>query len=710
MSHLNFWGDYMRRKVPGQAKPGTYPAVKENHKPEEIPSAVADTPEPDTPPSPVQAKKSTPNRIHLSDAAAHLGQRMKPFIAPLTLLWLLVFCAGTGIAALLWLMMLPPPPNCKQIQSLGLDADRLYCVEQATRSGNVDTLVQGLDLVRNWSADHPLHTRASHLADEWSSAVLDNARMKAAATDLTAAVALAQKIPPGSSVYKEAQAAITSWRKDMNRGQTLADAVQAAIKERNWGAAIKRLRLLAQLDSSYWNPQIDRMRQQISAEQIAANQLARAQTLAKTAGGNMQTLGQAIALAEQINPDTYAYKQGKIESERWIGALFAVMAGQLPPKTSLEGATAALQQLPRGVPAPAAVDVLWLSRAQPLVNDPLPRGALYQQLWHLWLVLSQVRQIRSNSPLYAQARAVLPKLETQLQDVTQLNGASLFANLGQIPTFQLAIHVASGIAPNRPRRIYAQTLVTMWQKDIERVQDRPYLVQANQLAAAGSVPLLKQAIATANQISLRRALRTEAQTLIAHWTQQIQILEDLPFLQQAQTLAKQQRLNQAVQMAGRIRPGRALYKEAQAAIADWVYQIQIAVDGPLLDRANALADQGNLIAAINLASQIEPGRSLYGTAQKAIAQWTALQTRQNPPPSITNNPSTPPIPSADAPSHSPSPPLSPTPAPPPTPSPPPSPEGSPPPPAHEVPTLPGAAPEATPVPSETYVKPSGSER
>ncbi len=570
-------------------------------------------------------------RSTLTGVTSQVGKKVSIFAGPLAWLWLLAFCAGTGVAAVLWLTTLPPLPECKQPQSLSFDADKLFCVEQDARSGDVNSLIAGLDLVRDWSADHPLYTRAQNLMEKWSVSVLDLARMKVVEADLKGAIALAEKIPPSSPIYKDARAAITTWQKDINQGQAIIDSIQAAMKARNWALATQQIRALSQMGSDYWLQHIERLRQQISAEEIAADHLQKARLIVKQSPRDLQALGRAIALAEQINPDTYAYKAGKAEIERWMATLYGIVAGRLSTRTNLEGATAVVQKLPRGIPVPDVRDILWFSRAQSLTADPLPRGPLYQQLWQLWMTFSQLGQIQPTSPLYSQTKALLPKLQTQIQDVTQLNLASVFASLGQIPTFQLAIQVAQGITPERPRRIYAQTLISMWQKDIERVQDSPYLAQAQRYAVVGKPEALKQAIAYARQIAPGRPLHPQAQAAIAQWNRQIQLIEDEPILKQAQTLAKQQRRDEAIQVASRIRPGRALYHEAQTAISSWLYDIQIAEDQPLLDRAYTLAAAGKTAAAINLASQIRPGRALYGEAQGAIATWTAQQKRNQPP-------------------------------------------------------------------------------
>lgn len=585
--------------------------------------------------STVQPQKAVATSVSI---ASKVGRKFKPVAGPLAGLWLLAFCAGTGLAAFLWLTSLPPLPNCNRPQGLHLDAEKLFCAEQAARSGSKDSLLAGLDLVKDLPADHPLYSRAQELLDEWSGSVLELARVKAIELDLKGAIALGQKIPASSPVYKEAKAAIVTWQKDLTHGQAIVDSVQAAMKARNWGLAVQQLRRLAKLDSEYWMQYVDRLRQKVSAEQMAASQLQQARRLVQGSPKDVQVLGRAIALAEQINPDTYAYTQARADVDGWIQSLFTIVAGQLSPHTDLKGATAALRGLPRGIPAPDARDVLWFSRAQPLVTNEIMRGPLYEQLWHLWMVSSQIRQIKKSSPLYSQVKELLPKLDRQIQDVTQLQAASTVAGLWQIPTFQLAIHMAQGITPDRPRRVYAQTLVTMWKADILRVEDRPALTQAQQFAAQGTPETLRLAIAYAKQIAPGRPLRVEAQTAIAQWTQQIQLIEDGPILERAQTLAKQKRLAEAIKMAAKIRPGRMLYKEAQTALQDWTYQLQVAEDRPLLDQASALAEQGKLTSAINTASQIAPGRALYGEAQGAIANWTAQQNaRQNPAPLQPDN-------------------------------------------------------------------------
>lgn len=83
-------------------------------------------------------------------------------------------------------------------------------------------------------------------------------------------------------------------------------------------------------------------------------------------------------------------------------------------------------------------------------------------------------------------------------------------------------------------------------------------------------------------------------------------------------------LRSAIDQASQILYGTPRYEEAQDAIQTWRAQIEMIEDRPYLDRARALASQGDIAsieAAINEARQIGWGRSLYQEAYTAIEQW-----------------------------------------------------------------------------------------
>jgi hypothetical protein len=543
--------------------------------------------------------------------------------APLIWLCLLAFCGGTGVAAFLWLTTLPPVANCQKLLPSSADTDQLYCAEQTARSGKVEALLAGLSLVKHWSTDHPLHTRATRAVKDWSKALLSLARTKADQGDLAGAIALAKKIPANSPIHAEVQTALLEWQQGANQGQAIDTVMQMALKQQDWQTAAAKLQVLASVDDQYARQNLSRLRQQLETERTAHQQLQQARQVAATAPENVAVVGRAIALAEQVNARTYAHVEAQNDIQAWGQSLLNRLTEQLG-QSDLAGAIATAQVLPLSLPLPSVVrDLVWFSRAQPLAANRMLTNSPDEQFRLLWVALAQVRQISTDSPVYPQTKPLRSQLEQQSQDLLQIQMATSMGRLKQIPTLQAAIALMQAVTPDRPQRLYAQTLIAQWRKEIQQLEDRPRLVQARQLAAPGTLPKLKAAIAQAQQIAPGRALRLEAQSAIAKWTRQIQTIEDQPFLNQAQALAKEKKLKEAIQAATKVRSGRALYQVAQALINTWTAQIQLAEDQPILNEANALADQGRLTAAIDLAASISPARALYGEAQQAIARWSA---------------------------------------------------------------------------------------
>lgn len=110
---------------------------------------------------------------------------------------------------------------------------------------------------------------------------------------------------------------------------------------------------------------------------------------------------------------------------------------------------------------------------------------------------------------------------------------------------------------------------------------------------------------------------------MAQWEQE-QEQEDITRLQQARQRAQTGHLEDlriAVSDAQQVLYGTPRYEEAQQAIAQWRQQIEVMEDRPSLERAQQLANAGDLQAAINEANTIGWGRALYGDARDRIEVW-----------------------------------------------------------------------------------------
>ncbi|GAB4158224.1 MAG: hypothetical protein Fur0046_37900 [Cyanobacteria bacterium J069] len=493
--------------------------------------------------------------------------------------WLIVgltSCAalgGVAASALLWMLMLPPAPDCKLGSPLAPDMEQLFCAQQAARTGELTELLAGLELIETWTPEHPLYKEAQRSVEEWSKGLLVIARQKMDASDLQGAVEIAQRIPKSSSVRADAEAAIANWQGIWRQGEALVAAAQTAMKEQAWGNASEVIRDLSETSHPYWNTQRARaLSEQLLIERKARQQLAEAQKAAKS--GKLPDVSKAIAQAGRIDKGSYAWSDAQIHLNQWSDTLLS-SAFQLWQDQKFDQAIALTKQVEVNPGrADMAKDLIRLSEARKLaVSTWTNWAATPKHVMSLMEAVSAAKQIKPTSPYYAQAQSSLASWQIQLDGLRQLQLAQMTAGVGNAETLRLAIAQAGKINPGHPRRLQAQTMIAHWHREIERLEDRPMLVRARRLAAEGTVPSLQSAIAQAGQIAEGRALRGESQALIREWTRQIQVIEDQPYLNLSRTLARRGKLREAIAAASLVRPNRALYPQARAAIRDWQAEI-----------------------------------------------------------------------------------------------------------------------------------------
>ncbi|MEG3973890.1 hypothetical protein QT970_04605 [Microcoleus sp. herbarium8] len=550
------------------------------------------------------------------------------------LIWLslLVGFGVTGAAAFLWLLTMPPPPNCQQLSPLAADGERLYCAQQAAKSGKLEQLESAIALVQAWPKEHPLYSQGQHLIGEWSKAMLRFARAKIEQGDLKGALDIVAKIPKTSPSYPDVEEAVAAWEKNWQEGQKLYDTALTALKSEDLKKAWDYAQALFKLENIFWSQKrYNELIQQISLERNGWQRLQEARDLAQD--GTPQKFAEAIVLARKIDSQLFARAKAEKEIEGWSRTLLAMATKRLEAK-DLPGTIEAASVVPQNTPLFAeAQDLMQLGRAQAVtwnqsISTPLP-----QHIFSLLEGQGAASQIAPGRPLYKQAQVQIENLQVQFQDLVQLQMASTIAGLGQIGAFQVAIEQAQTIGPSQPRRIHAQTLVATWRREIQRIEDKSFVTLAKQLAELGTVDGLKGGMAQARLVALNRPRRIEAQTLLAQWTKRIEVIEDQPFLDESIALAKEGKLSAAIDKASEIKSGRTLYAKAQDNIYQWVSELQIARDRPILDRAAELASQGSLSAAIDMASQIGYGRALHSEAAGAIGRWSAeLRANTAPPP------------------------------------------------------------------------------
>jgi hypothetical protein len=538
----------------------------------------------------------------------------------------------TGAAAFLWLLTMPPPPNCQQLSPLAADGERLYCAQQAAKSGKLEQLEASIAMVQAWPKEHPLYSQGQQLVGDWSKAILGFAKAKIEMGDLKGALEIVAKIPKTSRSYPEVQEAVTAWEKNWLEGQKLYETAQAALKSDDLRKAWDYAQALFKLDNIFWSQKrYNELVQQIALERNGWQRLQEARNMAIE--GTPQKFAEAIVLARKIDSKLFARAKAEEEIAGWSKVLLALATKRLAAK-NLPGAIEAASVVPQDSPLFAeAQDLMQLGRAQAVTWNQSISTPLAQHIFNLLEGQGAASQIAPGRPLYQQAQTQIENLQVQFQDLVRLQVASSIASLGQYGAFQVAIEQAQRIGPSGPRRVHAQTLIASWRKEIQRIEDQAFLMLAKQLAEPGTVEGLKGGIAQALLIAQNRPRRIEAQTLLASWTKRIEVIQDQPFLDEALALAKQGKLSAAIEKASEIKSGRILYAKAQENVDQWVGELQVAQDRPILDRAAELASQGSLGAAIDVASQIGYGRALHSEAAGAIGRWSAeLRANSAPPP------------------------------------------------------------------------------
>ncbi|HEY9879728.1 MAG TPA: hypothetical protein V6D29_14815, partial [Leptolyngbyaceae cyanobacterium] len=489
--------------------------------------------------------------------------------------WLLVAfvssCAAGGIAvgAFLWLINLPPNVDCENTSTLSTDRAQLYCAQAAAETGELADIVASLELLGQWTPDHPLYGEVQPLVNQWSEAALAGAREKLEQSDLNGAIALVNHIPRSSPSYEQAQAELAEWRQEWQKGEAIYSKGQEALQKKDWVTASEQVLALSSLSNQYWGTQqVQALSRQIRQEKQAQRLLA--QAVATAEPGGIDRLSGALRAATQIERDTYTWKEAQPFMDNWSDQLLAVAtdkwyAAQLDEAISLSRRVALNPKREK-----VAQDLIWLSQARKLALKSVSDWRTSpEQLMGLYQAMLLANRVQPESPFHPQAQSSLNTWKVHLQDLSQIQIAQTVGRFQNREMLQVAIANASAVPTDHPRRQQAQTLVSHWRKQIERIEDNPYLTQARQLAQSGSIGGLQAAITTASQIQPGRVLRPDAQNWIYVWNYQVETLKDQPILNRARTLADEGNLEQAIAEARLIRPERPLFDSAQAAISSW---------------------------------------------------------------------------------------------------------------------------------------------
>jgi hypothetical protein len=527
----------------------------------------------------------------------------------------MVISGGIGFLATSILLKLPRADSCPKIfWPLASASVRLYCAQLATQEKTVSGWVEAIKMVDNLPSEHNLRTEIDHNIEEWVSAILNQGETLFQSGKIDEAISVAEEIPADIPNYNLVEKQIEHWQAVWGQAERTEKRVEQYISTRNWNKAFREAAQLTGVENQYWSTvKYEETLNLIQAAKEESGKLESAYALLET--GELDDLLKAIASAEKIESDSLGYQeaqeliesaknqilkliQAKIEARDWVGLETALNKISQDEKDLNENLNDWYQLANAGTSADQGT-VESINKAITLASS-----------------------IESRSPVYYEAQKLINRWEIEAEDVEILNEANQIAKGGTIEDLEKAIATVSAISSFHPRYEEAQNQINQWNRQIQIIEDRPYLEKAQRLAQGSTLNSWQEAINQARLITSNRPLYPEAQKIIQQSVYKIQVTEDRPVLDQAIRLASQEDWYGAIAKAKQITSGRALYGEAQQKINTW--QVQINAQQSLEEAYRLAADNtvSGLTRAIQLVSQIPSYTTTAKTVQPALNEWS----------------------------------------------------------------------------------------
>ncbi len=495
-----------------------------------------------------------------------------PFIRSWVFWAIITLGISGGLVYLALGLLLNPKavPNCPEMfVPMSSASLRVYCGQLAASKQTLRDLVTAIDLVKDIAPNDPTRAYVDSNVQRWSLAILRLAEVTYQDGNYDEAVRAAKKVPPNVPAYKIVAKRLSQWEETWTKAIELDRETRGLLNSSKWVNAYSVAVKLTHLNNRYWSTtKYQELADLVQIAKADSAKLDEAHQLVKST--EIKDLLKAVEMAKKIESKSFAHT----EAQTIVGT--------------------------------AAKKMLKLARAKFDRNDW--QGAL---------------EIANKTPEVAE-------IKSELQDLMSLSQSQSHAQKGTVPELETAISLIEGIKSDSSMYQKSQQLISNWQLEI---QDLAALQRARSVAATGSVTDLQAAITEAQQIPVSHPRGKEASQVVTEWRKQIETVQDTPYLNAAETLATNntiEGLQNAIAQMSQIKPGRALYAQAQQRIKQWTADIQTAEDGPILEQAESLAGGGNLMAAVSMAQRIGSGRSMSAQAQARIQDWQAqLQAAAN---------------------------------------------------------------------------------
>ncbi len=526
----------------------------------------------------------------------------------------LIMSVGMGFVAISSLLNLTSQSNCSKIFWPTASAnDRFFCAQEAASKRTADDLLRAIELVNALPPDHPLRPRINGQIDRWSQDILRLGNSSFQEGRLEEAIAIARKIPQNVPAYETVQKQIEKWQSIWSDAEKTYRTAEDYLRQEEWAQAFRQATLLLDSGNTFWeSAKYEQLTKVIEATKAEGNKLVKARNTASD--GSLDNLVTGIKLAQGIGQNSYLYQAANKMIAEFSKKIMAIAQKRLQAG-DWQQATAIVNQIPEAGNLKEQIqdfNLLASATAQGMTGsvDGLSKA------------IELAQKLNSGRPLYKQAQDLVGRWQQEMADVKVLDLASRLAAPGGVKDLRAAIAQLQTVPESNPRTAEVRSQISRLSRQIELLEDSPYLQRANDLANTGDPNSLEAAVAQASRIAQGRALYGEAQGKIQAWIERRQRLVDQPFLERAQQLAARGNLAEAIEMARRIRSGRVLYEEARSNIRNWESQFQ-GEQGLQSARQAARAGTADALqSAISLALQVPDSSSLSSQATEAIDEWS----------------------------------------------------------------------------------------
>ncbi|WP_190802089.1 chromosome segregation ATPase [Leptolyngbya sp. FACHB-261] len=527
----------------------------------------------------------------------------------------LLVTSTMGVASVILLLQMPALPDCLTARwPLASGGQKLYCAGALARQDTLDALKQAIALADSLPKDHPLRNEAERSINNWSRQVLKLADDLYQSGELDQAIEATTMIPRSSQAYGQVGVAVARWQSEWRRAEGIYQEAQSSLRQQQWREAALSANRLLGVDNEYWRvTRFDALRAEIDLERQASVALDAAE--AKASSGRLDDLLAAIELARKVPMERYARSRAQSQISLWTRAILDIAQARLD-KRDLDGALAAASKVPADSSLrEEAADFMVLARAYEPTWSDTAEG--------LREAIAQVRKMATDRPLFYKAQDLATRWQDEIADLEILDKARETARPGTVTALQSAIAQAGNLSAARPRWEQAQNLMRGWQQRIEKIEDSPYLDQARTIARQGTVEAYYAAMSTAAQIPPGRALYDEAQKQIEAWRDQIETIQDQPFLDRAEQYADQGNLREAIAEASRISSDRSLHRQARRRVRVWQAELDGFADLQQAIEVSAPGTADALSQAIQLASPLTNSGTYGSQAKSQIDVWSA---------------------------------------------------------------------------------------